>query len=95
MLRVLALTTAIAAFAASANATEITVNLAGKSDAEAHAIVANAALKVCREDLSTDPLGFFMVDSCVQDTVTQTWKKLGASPIAAAAPATPLSVASR
>jgi hypothetical protein len=95
MLRVLALTTAIAAFAASANAAEVTVSLAGKSDIEAHAAIAHAALQVCRDDLSTDPLSFYMVDSCIQATVAETWAKLGASPVAAAPSASRISVASR
>ena len=94
MLRVLSLTAAIAAFAASANAAEITVNLTGKSNAEADALIVKAAEQVCREDLA-DSTGYYLLDGCVRDTVAATWAKLGATPIASIQTPSVLRVAGR
>ena len=82
MLRTLSLAAVIAAFAASANAAEVKVNLEGKSSAEAHALVAKAAATVCHEAYINEPLGYYMWDACAQTTVQDTWAKLDASPIA-------------
>jgi hypothetical protein len=78
MLRVLTLTAALVAFASTASAAETKVNLDGKTAAEAHALIATAAVKVCREAYAGDPLSYYLLDSCAQATTATTLAKISA-----------------
>jgi hypothetical protein len=67
--RALALATALGALSLPAAAASVKVNIAGLDAKTAHARIVSAAGTVCSAALIDQPLRYFVIDSCVHETV--------------------------
>lgn len=84
MNRILPLALGIAMIAGAANAMDIRVNTAGKSDAEVRLLVRDAAHKACKLEYNGDYFADYKRDGCERDTVRATFEQVRAAREAAA-----------
>jgi hypothetical protein len=77
--RALALATALGALSLPAAAASVKVNIAGLDAKTAHARIVSAAGTVCSAALIDQPLRYFVIDSCVHETVAATEARFAAN----------------
>ena len=77
--RALALATALGALSLPAAAASVKVNIAGLDAKTAHARIVNAAGTVCSAALIDQPLRYFVIDSCIHETVAATEARFAAN----------------
>lgn len=77
MTRVFVLAAALAAVCLPASAAEKRVDIAGKSTAETHRLLKDAAWSACREDFKGNALALSFVHECAKRSLTRTIEATG------------------